>query len=439
MNFNGQDARQLRDLRRILNQPLIELARLPPPQTFVTTILCHDWQNRALRKPVVWIGELILPSERFDDRLKSMKITSAELAILNLQLLKPFETSFGVETGRTFPILTLRSEGVEGYAEGVMDPLPLYREETLAGALDLVKGTFLPLVLGKDLAHPEAINDLLLPFRGNRMTKALVEMAAWDLWARLQGQPLTKLLGGVREAIPVGVSLGIQKSVGATLELIEKHLDQGYRRIKLKIKPGWDANLIAPVREAFPEIDLTVDANSAYRLSDLPVLQALDRFHLDYIEQPLAYDDIIDHARLQARLTTDLCLDESILSAEDARKALELKACRVINIKVARVGGHAETRRLHDVAQAAGAPVWCGGMLESGIGRAHNIHLATQPNFTKPGDTSSSSRYWAQDIINEPLEATGGMMPVPPGPGIGVTLNRAFMKTVTLQRDDFKA
>ncbi len=366
-----------------------------------------------------------------------MKIESAELVLLRLELRRPFETSFGVQTGRTFPLLILRSEGLEGYAEGVMETLPLYREETLAGALALLKEAFLPAVLGKEIGAPDEINRLLAPFRGNRMAKALVEMAAWDLWAKRAGQPLSALLGGVRVAIPVGVSLGIQRSAEATIELVQNHLDQGYKRIKLKIKPGWDVNLISRVRKAFPEITLTVDANSSYSLDDASVLKALDAFDLDYIEQPLAYDDIIDHARLQSQIKTDLCLDESILSAADARKALEIKACRVINIKVARVGGLAEARRVHDVAQYFNAPVWCGGMLESGVGRAHNIHLATLPGFTRPGDTSSSSRYWAQDIINEPLEAENGLMPVPSGPGIGVTLNRPFIESILLDRQRF--
>jgi o-succinylbenzoate synthase len=368
-----------------------------------------------------------------------MRIESAELRVIRLQLLRPFETSFGVETERVVPLLTLRSQGLEGYAEGVMDPLPLFREETIAGALDLVRAAFLPRVLGKEMPSPGEIGRWLAPFRGNRMAKALVEMAVWDLWAKQAGQPLSKVLGGVRDAIPVGVSLGIQKSVEATIEVAQKHLEQGYRRIKLKIKPGWDVSLIERVRAALPDAELTVDANSAYRLEDLPVLQALDCCELDYIEQPLAYDDIIDHTRLQGQLKTALCLDESILSAEDTRKAIEMGACRVINIKVARVGGIAEAHRVHDLAMAAGIPVWCGGMLESGVGRAYNIHLATLPNFTKPGDTSSASRYWAQDIVNEPLEAQNGMMPVPTGPGIGVTLNRNFIDTITISREEIGA
>ena len=362
-----------------------------------------------------------------------MKIDSAEIRIINLPLLRPFETSFGVQTERTIPLLTMFSGGIEGYAEGVMEELPLYREEFVAGAVALLTDTFLPAVLKADLAAPQSVWDALAPFRGNRMAKALVEMAFWDLWAKSLDQPLSVLLGGSRARIPVGVSLGIQGSLEATRDLVQTHLDQGYQRIKLKIKPGWDTRLVAFIRAAFPSAELTVDANSAYTLADGPILRALDDFGLDYIEQPLAYDDILDHARLQAALKTAICLDESILSPEDTRKALEAGAGRVINIKVGRVGGHLQARRVHDVAAAFGAPVWCGGMLESGVGRAHNIHLATLPNFSKPGDTSSSSRYWRQDIINEPLEALDGWMPLPPGPGIGVTLNRAFLAERTLR------
>ncbi len=364
-----------------------------------------------------------------------MILESAELRIVKLRLLRPFETSFGVQTERTIPLLTLRAQGLEGYAEGVMEELPLYREETIAGALALVKNALLPRLADQDLSGPQEIWDRFAMFRGNRMAKALVEMAFWDLWAKSLGQPLGKLLGGTRAAIPVGVSLGIQKSLEATRDQIQKHLAQGYRRIKLKIKPGWDVKLIEAMRGFFPDAVLTVDANSAYTLADIQVMQALDRFNLDYIEQPLAYDDIADHARLQQRLNTAICLDESILSAEDTRKALQMGAGRVINIKVGRVGGHLQARRVHDVAQSFSAPVWCGGMLESGIGRAHNIHLATLPNFTKPGDTSSSSRYWKRDIIREPLESKNGLMPVPQGPGIGVTLDLPFLDSVTISKE----
>lgn len=367
-----------------------------------------------------------------------MKIERAEIQVVKLQLLRPFETSFGVEYDRIIPILTLFCEGQEGYSEGVMDTLPLFREEFLSGALSIIKEVFLPRILNLDLQTPSQVWDSLSPFRGNRMAKAMIEMAVWDLFAKRLNQPLSRLLGGSRNAIPVGVSLGIQPSIEATRDLVKKHLDQGYRRVKLKIKPGWDVQMVSSIRREFPDADLTVDANSAYLLADIQTLCALDEFHLDYIEQPLAFDDIFDHAKLQAQLRTSICLDESILSPQDARKALEIGAGRVINIKVGRVGGHDQARQVHDVAQSFGAPVWCGGMLESGIGRAHNIHLATLPNFSKPGDTSSSSRYWRQDIVNEPLEAQNGEMPVPTGPGIGVTLNRSFIDSISLSKETVK-
>ncbi len=368
-----------------------------------------------------------------------MKIDSAELRIIKLQLLHPFETSFGIESDRTIPILTLYSQGLEGYSEGVMEVLPLYREEFVAGAVPLLKTALLPRVLGVDIQTPQDILDKLVMFRGNRMAKAMIEMAFWDVWAKSQARPLYGLIGGDRQQIPVGVSLGIQKSLEATRDQVQNHLDQGYQRIKLKIKPGWDTQMIGYIREEFPDAVLTVDANSCYSLADINILRALDEYRLDYIEQPLAYDDIIDHARLQNQLKTSICLDESILSAEDARKALDLQAGRVINIKVGRVGGHTEARWVHDVAQSYNVPVWCGGMLETGIGRAHNIHLATLPNFSKPGDTSSSSRYWAKDIINEPLETKDGFMPVPQGHGIGVTLNRSYLNSLTVFREMIRA
>jgi O-succinylbenzoate synthase len=367
-----------------------------------------------------------------------MIIERAEIQVIKLQLLHPFETSFGVESDRIIPILTLHYEGLEGYSEGVMDPLPLFREETIAGALQLVEEVFLPRIFKIDIRTPQQVWESLSPFRGNRMAKAMIDMAVWDLWAKFLNQPLCSVLGGCRNSIPVGVSLGIQPSLEATKDLVKKHLDQGYKRIKLKIKPGWDVNLVSFIRNEFPEADLTVDANSAYSLADIQLVQQLDNYHLDYIEQPLAFDDIVDHAKLQSQLHTSICLDESILSPEDARKALEIGAGRVINIKVGRVGGHCQAIKVHDVAQSFGAPVWCGGMLESGIGRAHNIHLATLPNFSKPGDTSSNSRYWHLDIINEPLETTNGMMPVPAGAGIGVTLNHKYIDSLSLSKEVIK-
>ncbi len=361
-----------------------------------------------------------------------MIIESAEVIVVELPLRFRFETSFGEQTKRIVPLLVLRSQGLEGYSEGVMTPIPRYREETVAGALDLLQNYLLPALVESNLDAPSQVEKLLAPYRGNNMAKAMVEMAFWDLWAKALGVPLSRLLGGVRHEIPVGVSIGVQKTIDETLEQISKNLDAGYRRIKLKIKPGWDVQLIKQVREAFPDAHLTVDANSSYRLADARSLALLDEYALDYIEQPLRFDDILDHAKLQSQLETPICLDESITSAKSARQAAQIDAARVINVKVARLGGHGEAKRVHDIAWSFDIPVWMGGMLETGIGRAHNIHAATLPNYVLPGDTSSASRYWSSDVINEPLEAENGLMPVPQGPGIGVTLNRHFLNTVRI-------
>lgn len=365
------------------------------------------------------------------------RIDRAELRLVRLPLINPFTISTGTMYDKTFPLLTLSAGGLEGYAEGVMDPLPDFLEETIAGTMALLGDTVVPQLLGASLSGPAALEPLLAPWRGNRMALATVEMALWDLWAKWLDLPLATVLGGVREAIDVGVSLGIGP-IDGTLDRIATHVAQGYKRIKLKIMPGHDLALVAAARAAFPAVKLSVDANSAYRLSDFAILKELDAFHLEYIEQPLAWDDIHDHAVLQARLTTPLCLDESIRTAQHARRALASDATRVINIKVGRVGGHAEARRIHDLAAAFDVPVWCGGMLEAGIGRAHNIHLSALPNFTKPGDTSSASRYFHRDIIVEKLEASDGRMPIPPGPGIGVHLDRDFLDTVTLSVKEFR-
>lgn len=270
------------------------------------------------------------------------------------------------------------------------------------------------------------------------MAKAIVEMAFWDLWARCLGVPLQSLLGGTRERVPVGVSLGIQPSIETTVDVVERHIAQQYKRIKLKIKPGWDVEPVRAVREAFPDLTMTVDANSAYSLSDARTFAQLDELGLDYIEQPLAYDDLHDHAKLQSLIRTPLCLDESILSAQDARKALTTDAGRVLNVKPARCGGLTESVRIHAVAQSFGVPLWMGGMLEAGVGRAHNIHVASLPGFTKPGDVSSASRYWEHDIVHEALEADQGEMPVPAGAGTGVTLNHDVLKRVTVRSEDFR-
>ncbi|HAC49230.1 o-succinylbenzoate synthase [Sulfitobacter sp. HI0082] len=358
-------------------------------------------------------------------------IEAAELHIVSLPLITPFVISNQTLTDKTFPLLVLKGAGIEGIAEAVMDEIPDYLEETIPAAMAFLRDVLLPRIVGKRFASPYELEPILAPWRGNRMAKAVVEMAFWDLWAKSLGIPLKAALGGVRGAVDVGVSIGIG-SVELTLERIAEAQAAGYKRTKLKIAKGHDVALLDAVRARYPDIKLTVDANTDYGLEDLALLRRFDEFDLDYIEQPLAFDDIHDHAQVQAALKTAICLDESIRNAGDARKALEMRAARVINIKVGRVGGFAAARAIHDVSAAFGVPVWCGGMLEAGIGRAHNIHLATLANFTKPGDTSSASRYFKRDIVNEPLEAANGEMPVPNnGAGIGVTLDRDYMKSVT--------
>lgn len=367
-----------------------------------------------------------------------LRIDGAELRLVRLPLVTPFTISTGTMHEKLFPLLTLKADGLEGYAEGVMDPLPDYLEETVSGAMDFLRNALLPSVLGQRFANPQQLARQLEPWRGNMMARATLEMAFWDLWAKSLDLPLQTVLGGEGEAVDVGVSLGIG-SIEDTLGRVADHLAQGYKRIKLKIKPGHDLRLLKAVRAAFPDIHLTADANSAYSLADSTLLARLDDFDLDYIEQPLAWNDIHDHAVLQGRIKTPICLDESIRSPEDARKALQADAARVINIKVGRSGGHANAIRIHDLSAAFSVPVWCGGMLESGIGRAHNIHLSTLSNFSKPGDTSSSSRYFHRDIVEEKLETIDGRMPVPAGPGIGVRLDDDFLRTVAISHESFRA
>lgn len=368
--------------------------------------------------------------------MNALVIDGVELRLVRLPLQEPFRIATGTQHDKTFPLLTLRSNGLEGYAEGVMDPLPDYLEETIAGAVELLERALVPQFVGGSFENPAAVEHVLAPWRGHRMTKAMVEMAFWDLWAKKLGLPLRVLLGGTSNRVPVGVSLGID-DVEVTVERARAYHEEGYRRIKLKIMPGHDLALLRAVRKALPDAVLSVDANASYSLGDLETLRELDHFRLDYIEQPLAYDDLQDHATLQRHLATSICLDESLRSAVDARKALQLDAARIINIKVGRVGGYQEARRIHDLCAAWGIPVWCGGMLEAGVGRAHNLHLSTLPNFRKPGDTSSASRYFAQDIVTRPLEAESGCMTVPDGPGIGVELDRGALDAATVSVREF--
>jgi O-succinylbenzoate synthase len=350
-------------------------------------------------------------------------IERLELRLIRLPLVRFFETSFGRVYDRTFVLVTATSDGVQGLGECVADADPFYSSETTATAWHIIKDFIAPLVLGHAFDHPRDLFRAMRVVRGHHMAKAAVEMAAWDLCARRQGVPLHVLLGGTRLSIESGVSIGIQDSLDQLAERIDIERAAGYRRIKIKIKPGWDVNAVAMVRDRFDGLPLMVDANAAYTLADARHLASLDRFGLMMIEQPLEYDDIRDHAALQRGMTTPICLDESIHSVRAAEEAIALGACRIINIKPGRVGGLAESIRLHDTAAAHGVPVWHGGMLESGIGRAHNIHLSTLPNFTLPGDIAASRRYYSPDLIEPPIEVDqDGRIAVPQAPGIGVTV-----------------
>jgi O-succinylbenzoate synthase len=359
-----------------------------------------------------------------------MKIDEIELRVIEVPYRSPFRTSFGVEDTKHCIIATVRSEGVEGYGESVMDVLPAYREETVVGALHLLMHAFGPELLQHGCEHPGELGQRWSRWRGNPMAKTTLELAVWDCHARQRGVPLRTLLGGERTEIPVGASLGISP-VPDTVENVRRHVEQGYKRVKLKIEPGWDVDVLEAVRAEFPDIELTVDANSAYTLEMMPLLRRIDEFDLHYIEQPLHWDDMVEHAQVARELQTLICLDETLTSPARVRASLDLGACEVVNVKVGRVGGLQAVREIHDLCVERNVPMWCGGMLETGIGRAHNIHLATMPGFVFPGDTASASRTYARDIVEQQLETTDGIMPVPEGPGIGVTLDRGFLDEVT--------
>jgi len=358
------------------------------------------------------------------------RVDEVELRVVRVPFRTPFRTSFGSETEKVAILATVRSEGVEGYGESVMEVLPLYREETVAGALALLRAALVPSLLAAGAVDPRTVVDGWARWRGNPMAKATLELAVWDCHARRAGRPLRELLGGERSEIPVGASIGMAP-LTETVANVGRHVAQGYRRVKLKIEPGWDLEVLRAVRAEHPEIELTVDANSAYTLDDVGVLRQLDDLALHYVEQPLHWDDLHDHARLATMIRTPICLDESLTSPARVRAALDIGACAVVNVKVGRVGGVVAVRRIHDLCVERGVPMWCGGMLELGIGRAHNIHLATMPGFTFPGDTASASRTYARDVVEQPLEAVDGIMQVPRGPGIGVTLDRPFLDSVT--------
>ena len=367
----------------------------------------------------------------------TVKIDRIVLRQIRMPLMHFFETSFGRTYSRDIVIVEVVSEGLSGWGEITAGENPFYNEEWTDSAWLIARDYVAPRILNRELATALDVDPLTRHIRGHNMARGGVEAAVWDLQARRNGNPLWKEIGGgARREIPCGVSIGIQDSVEQLIEKIERELAAGYQRIKMKIKPGWDVDVVRRIRERFPQIRLMADANSAYTLDDAPRLKQLDDFYLMMIEQPLAHDDIIDHAVLQPQLETPICLDECIRSAHQAAQAIRLKAGRIVNIKLGRVGGFGEAKRMHDTCEAAGIPVWCGGMLEAGIGRAHNIAVATLPNFTLPGDVSASKRYWARDIIVPEVETTpAGTIAIRDEPGFGYEIDHDFLKHVTVREE----
>ena len=367
----------------------------------------------------------------------AIKLDRIVLRHIRMPLVHFFETSFGRTFERDIILVEAISDGVSGWGEVTAGENPFYNEEWTGSIWPLLIDYVAPRVLDFEFESPDDVGARTSYIRGHRMARGGLECAVWDLQARLNHEPLWKTIGGgARHEIACGVSIGIQDSVDELLEKIEAELAAGYQRIKLKIKPEWDVDVLRTVRERFPQIKLMADANSAYTLADTGHLKRLDEFYLMMIEQPLAHDDIIDHAVLQAQLQTPVCLDECIRSVRHAEQAIRMQAGRIINIKLGRVGGFSEAKKIHDFCQAHGVPVWCGGMLESGIGRAHNIALSTLPNFVLPGDVSASKRYWRRDIVEPPVEVNAeGIIVVSDQPGFGYEIDRDYLDTLVLRRE----
>ena len=368
-----------------------------------------------------------------------MKIEAITLREIQMPLVHFFETSFGRTYNRRILLLTAHCEGIDGWSECVAGEDPFFSSEWIESAWHTIKSHLAPVILGRALTNARESAALMAKVRGHRMAKAAIENALWDAEAQQKQQPLWKLLGGTRSEIACGVSIGIQDSVEQLLEKIATEVAAGYRRIKVKVKPGWDINVLEKIRSRWPEIVLSCDANSAYTLDDMEHLRKFDQFNLLMIEQPLWHDDIYYHARLQKQLRTAICLDESIRHARDAAFAVETGACRIINIKVGRVGGLTEAKKVHDACQANNVPVWCGGMLESGVGRAHNIALSTLENFRLPGDVSASKRYWMEDIIEPEVEVSAqGFIAIGDKPGRGYDVRSGLVEKLTVRKETLR-
>ena len=369
-----------------------------------------------------------------------MRIEAITLREIRQPLLHPFVTSFGKELDRHVILVTVQCEGITAWGECVAAEHPYYSEESVGSAWHVLASELIPAILGKRFERTGEAPGWMRSVRGNRMAKAALENALWVAEAEAKRIPLCKLIGGTRKEIDCGVSIGIQDSIDALEEKVETELAAGYQRIKLKCKPGLDVELFSRIRSLWPKILLSCDANSAYTLADSEHLKKFDAFDLLMIEQPLWYDDFYFHAKLQKQLKTRICLDEAIRNARDAEAAIALGACQIINVKVGRVGGMTEAIAIHDVCQKNNIPVWCGGMLETGIGRAVNVHLSTLPNFTLPGDVSASKRYWAEDIVEPEIEVTArGTITVPQQPGMGYQVKEKFIDKLTVRKQTFTA
>lgn len=367
-----------------------------------------------------------------------MKIEEVHLYKLKMMMKHPFTTSFGTEQEKYFILVEVKNEeGLSGWGECVASYAPLYSEETTESCWYMLEEFLIPTLLHKDIEHPDEVTERFKPFKRNNMAKFAIEGAIWDLYAKSKGMSLSHALGGVKETIDVGISLGIEDDIDDLLRNIEENMRKGYKRIKVKIKPGKDATVIREVRNHFPDLPLMADANSAYTLDDVKTLKELDQYQLMMIEQPLTAGDLIDHAKLQKELQTPICLDESIHSYEDARQAIEIGAGKIINMKIGRVGGLSVAKKIHDLCEQNHIPLWCGGMLEAGIGRAHNIAITTLSNFVLPGDTAASSRYWEQDIIKPEVTVEDGVIEVPKEPGIGYKPDKDAISRYTMESRTF--
>ena len=371
-----------------------------------------------------------------------MKIKEIKLHQLLMTMKNPFTTSFGTQQKRFITIVeAIDEDDVSGFGECVSGEDPLYSEEFMDATLIALKKYFGPLVINKEISHPDEVWEIYKPFKRNNMAKASIEGAVWDLYAKKKGITLAEAMGGTKKEVDVGVSLGLEDTNELLLERIGEKVEEGYKRIKVKIKPGRDVEMIRSIREVYPDIPLMADANSAYTLDDIDTLKALDEFNLMMIEQPLMAGDVIDHAKLQKQIKTPVCLDESIDSYESAAAAIELGSCEIINVKVGRVGGITQSIKIHDLAKKHNIPLWCGGMLEAGVGRLHNVAITTLSNFVLPGDTASSSRYWFEDIITPEVVAENGVVKVSDRPGIGAEVDfgkmeQYLVKTETLTEED---